>query len=339
MKRLLILLFLSLLFPHIAHSMQVSTEKAAFIELPALIFLKIIDKTNQEHVVFVNTRRIGNLKQSIEADCFHKAIPFQYHSLSTYHREELWNSTITFSNGANQLTLEVDNADLSYAKKLYFKLKRQGTEKELTCHTIDINPTEFNDVCLVTLKLAGEYFENSSMEVLHKRSSYFAQILRECGAHLNGVDPTKWTPLMKVTMLDEEEMILLLKAGADVNAQCSTTKTTALHIAASSGSLAALEILLLHGAAKNIDTQDTYGDTSLHGAVIPHYPQKAKLLIEAGAKLNIRNNKGYTPIGLAWKRLQNQDDSMRPVYELLRQAHIDRHHAYVKEQSVLMGLQ
>jgi ankyrin repeat protein len=57
----------------------------------------------------------------------------------------------------------------------------------------------------------------------------------------------------------------------------------------------AIEIALLHSS--DIDAVNRNGDTALHAAASMGYDRVVRLLAEKGAKLNIKNNRGLTPLG------------------------------------------
>jgi ankyrin repeat protein len=72
---------------------------------------------------------------------------------------------------------------------------------------------------------------------------------------------------------------------------------TPLMIAAHLGDTAAIEALLANHAALN--TQDIIGDTALHKAIKNGYDEAAKVLIRAGADLQIENDRYESPLETA----------------------------------------
>ena len=74
---------------------------------------------------------------------------------------------------------------------------------------------------------------------------------------------------------------LLVQAGADVNAGTGVTGATALHMAARQGFVEIAAALLDCGA--NINARDQKGDTPLQRALNCRRPQVARLLAEGGA--------------------------------------------------------
>ena len=95
--------------------------------------------------------------------------------------------------------------------------------------------------------------------------------------------------------------LLLIAAGADVNAVNDDGETPLYTVAESGGGdglLAAAEMLLMNGA--NLNAQDKNGVTPLHLAALLNKPALARLLLEHGANPNLANNEGETP--LDWAR-------------------------------------
>ena len=95
----------------------------------------------------------------------------------------------------------------------------------------------------------------------------------------------------------------LVEKGAKINAKDSLGFTP-LHLAASHGQNLILEMLLKNGA--NIEAETNLGHRSLHFAVnIPNgeiasdYEKAAKILIQMGARLDIKGGDGQAPIHLA----------------------------------------
>ena len=81
----------------------------------------------------------------------------------------------------------------------------------------------------------------------------------------------------------------LIKAGADPNAPVIQTGDTALMMAARTGKLDAVKVLLDHGA--QVNTKETWGGTTaLMWAVSERHPDVAKLLVERGADVNAKSN-------------------------------------------------
>lgn len=91
----------------------------------------------------------------------------------------------------------------------------------------------------------------------------------------------------------------LIDKGVDMNHQNSESKETLLHIAVWKGQSSSVERLISLGA--KIDIQDKSGNTPLHLAVIKQDVEMVKLLIKAGGiDINlIKNQNGSTPLKIA----------------------------------------
>lgn len=108
---------------------------------------------------------------------------------------------------------------------------------------------------------------------------------------------TKETPLHRSARRGEAEQIsVLLRAGANINAMMSKGRT-ALQLAADLGFQPVTTILLMNGA--DINGQDGNGDTALHITARNGYDMVMLALLERGADINGRNGKGDTALHLA----------------------------------------
>ena len=87
---------------------------------------------------------------------------------------------------------------------------------------------------------------------------------------------------------------------------------TLLHDAARTGNIVELKKLINENYYLNV--QDIYGDAPLHVAVRAGYYEVVKILIDAGASINIRNIFcGYTPLHCA-----SISDSKKDIVELVK---------------------
>lgn len=91
----------------------------------------------------------------------------------------------------------------------------------------------------------------------------------------------------------------LIEAGAPLEAR-DADGCSPVHIAAERNNVSALELLVRRGA--NVNATDNYGNTPLHRAYMtlleptPDPVSTTRVLLEAGADPNIRNEIGATPI-------------------------------------------
>jgi ankyrin repeat protein len=68
----------------------------------------------------------------------------------------------------------------------------------------------------------------------------------------------------------------------------------------------------------DLDAVNRNGDTALHGAAVMGYDRVVQLLAEKGAKLNIKNNRGTTPLGTLSGRGSGSETSHPSTAKLLR---------------------
>lgn len=121
----------------------------------------------------------------------------------------------------------------------------------------------------------------------------FSKLLIDSGADLNLQDNQGNTALiMASTSNNDEAVAQLLKEGAELNIQNEKGNTGLMFIGS-------VELLQLYVSYKpNLDLQNTDGNTVLmkRSGILSF----TKILVEAGASLNIRNNEGYTALGLSY---------------------------------------
>lgn len=133
-----------------------------------------------------------------------------------------------------------------------------------------------------------------------------ASFLLEAGADVNARTALGDTPMMRAAQ-QGLEISTLLEYGADVNDSNNQSKT-ALHFAAASRSVGAVDDLIAAGADTN--AADQAGNTPLHEAgnnsYITKSPQQCQSLIAAGANLDAQNAEGLTPLHVAMKNNRAQ---------------------------------
>jgi ankyrin repeat protein len=140
------------------------------------------------------------------------------------------------------------------------------------------------------------------------------------GANVNAHDDYGATALMAATFWNNNPQVtlLLIKEGADVNAQ--SRGRTVLMLAAYAQRSATAAALLSGGAKVNLKDEE-YGMTALMWAatnIITENPDIIRILLDAGADANIRSKDGKRAIDYADKNLdfkKHSDD-----YRRLREA-------------------
>lgn len=112
---------------------------------------------------------------------------------------------------------------------------------------------------------------------------------------LDGIDDHGNTPLhtaARYSRIESAEM--LLKAGADPNITAENGFTP-LHEAAENG-WDSIVSLLVQNDDCILDVKDVHGNTPLMRAAYYNYTDIVKILVNAGADLNIQNNSGQTAL-------------------------------------------
>ncbi|GFT56280.1 hypothetical protein NPIL_467881, partial [Nephila pilipes] len=95
-----------------------------------------------------------------------------------------------------------------------------------------------------------------------------------------------------------EVVNLLLKNGADINAK-TDKQATALHLASLNGHIDIVKALIMIGAEINVHSHD--GGTPLHNAVENGHENVVEILLEHGAKINVVYDNNLAPINFAAK--------------------------------------
>lgn len=106
---------------------------------------------------------------------------------------------------------------------------------------------------------------------------------------------------MKKYLLMTCAMLLAVPAHADVNELLNKVKNK---------DVSAVETLLSKG--ENINAANEQGNTALHYAVATGNVRMVELLLAHDADMNIKNNKGWTPLGIAEKK------NVGSVYDVLK---------------------
>lgn len=117
-------------------------------------------------------------------------------------------------------------------------------------------------------------------------------VRRLAGAGLDAPDEKGLTPLVLAIQNSHPELVeLLLQLGANPNAG----GWTALHEAALMGDVASVQTLLKFKADPNRREKQNSG-TPLHVACFQGQTEICRLLLRAGAQINLRDGEGLTPL-------------------------------------------
>ncbi len=139
-----------------------------------------------------------------------------------------------------------------------------------------------------------DVFEASALGLTKDLSA----IAREQPAAVNTLSGNGFRPLALAAFYSHPEAVaLLVGAGADVNGYSVTARVQALHAAAASRCLECTRILLRAGADPNTPQEE--GFRPLHEAALNNDRPLAELLIAHGALKEIKTDKGQTSIDVA----------------------------------------
>jgi ankyrin repeat protein len=146
------------------------------------------------------------------------------------------------------------------------------------------------------------------------------RLIIDAGADLNAPDKNGLTPLMRAWQAGAFDTLqTLLQLGADIGA-VNTDHKNILHMAAGANDVAALDILLAGGGAAHLQSRMPSADklTPLHAAVREGAEDAARVLIAAGANVNIPDAQNMTPLHSAAAR-----NDVGMIYTLVCEGHAD----------------
>jgi ankyrin repeat protein len=168
---------------------------------------------------------------------------------------------------------------------------------------------------------------DSPLAIAAKNNKYpeIITALLQGGADVNeqksktSVNSNSFTPLMHAVYSNEnpEVMATLIRAGANINAK-DENGMTPLMIAAESENLEKVTVLLHSGVG--VDEQNKEGKTALIIAAQRNsHPEITKILLDAGAKKNIKDKNGLRAIDYAKKneKLANTE-ALKKLHELTK---------------------
>tara|TARA_B100000745_G_scaffold128407_1_gene83728 strand:- start:5515 stop:6711 length:1197 start_codon:yes stop_codon:yes gene_type:complete len=136
--------------------------------------------------------------------------------------------------------------------------------------------------------------ENQKEEMYHKAAEV-ADYLIEQGANIRAVD-NNGQPVLYYTAFYGNSLVLEKLIAKGVTASTPLKKSTALHVAAWTGHINVMELLIENGA--NVNKSDANGQSPIYGAAWTNKLDVAKFLYNKGAKLR---KWGITPLHVAAK--------------------------------------
>ncbi|KDN63599.1 hypothetical protein CSUB01_06378 [Colletotrichum sublineola] len=140
------------------------------------------------------------------------------------------------------------------------------------------------------------------------------ELLLDHGANLNHQDSYQVTALMRAVDKDAQRAVeLLIKHGMDVKRRDFLGRTV-LHSAAVNRSSGTMEYFLKDVPDIEMDAQGDSGETPLHDSCKNLDPLGVSLLVDAGARCDIKDNEGRTPVDIA--TIKKRPD----ILELLKKA-------------------
>ena len=154
--------------------------------------------------------------------------------------------------------------------------------------------------------------ENLHFAVKHGKHE-MEKYLIEKGLDINSKDSQHQTPLMIAVQNEDESMVqLLLDLGAKIN---GLGYNEAIFAAIKLTSRNILVVLVKNGAEVNFK-DEINESTPLHIAVSDHKYEMARILVEAGANVNARNEESVTPLAQifdedVWKLKNTSENTKR----------------------------
>lgn len=172
-----------------------------------------------------------------------------------------------------------------------------------------------------------QYEETPLMFAARSGSEEAVKVLLDAGADIEARDSYRGaTPLLFAAEQDHADVVaLLLERGANPNARTRTVVTesrrgpsaptgglTALMLAARENGIETTRVLLKHHALVN--QQSAEGHTALLAAIQNAHHEIAHLLLDAGADVDLMNDRGWNPLYMAVKMRSLEKGTMPNPY-------------------------
>jgi hypothetical protein len=173
-----------------------------------------------------------------------------------------------------------------FGKKKIFKIIEKGTATELEQYIKD-HPEALEVLSAKKHNLVTPLLYAAQLGKADKM-----QLLIDAGADMSAENSDGWKVQHLAASADDQCLTIALAAGADINAQIATTKSTALHIAATCRNKKCLTVLISNDA--DINAQDSDGRTALHRAAYSDDEAGVKILLAAKIDPTIERNDGLS---------------------------------------------
>lgn len=219
--------------------------------------------------------------------------------------KEIFDTLSQKGNEEKILNAYCDNFNVKDAKKYLesrFDIKKMAITltKDSNIHSTS-NLLELK-VFLKILKLSPNGKNTDGFTLLesatYANNSEFVEVLLEMGADANILSENENSLLFSATINNFFAIAsLLIKAGCDINCKGKEDGFAPLFIAAQSGSIDFVKLLV--DAKCDIDVQTNSGMTSLLGAVMNGHTEVVNLLVKAGCKVNLQDDIGIFPLSMA----------------------------------------
>ena len=203
----------------------------------------------------------------------------------------------------------------------------EDTAKQAIWNTPLLDAVTKGDMARVNslLREATDFDKALAMTIaVHNDDVDAVKALLDATTSLNGGDNRGRTPLMLGASRGYRCVPLLIRAGADLNAQDVTNGWTPLVWSLEEGSAVSAKELI--SAGTNLNLRDRNGKTALmHAAGLgyrPLYKEVVQQLLTSGADRNIQDNNGQTALSIAEQTAQSNSTSQdqAEVVRLLKNA-------------------
>jgi uncharacterized protein len=221
-----------------------------------------------------------------------------------------------------QAKSELKKMDIEYNQTAFLKCAREGNTQAIKLFLdAGMNPNSKDSTNKTALILATLSSNTSTISLLIQR-----------GADVNARTNVGVSSLLyAVRRVDIDTIRILLANNAEVNIQDETGETPLItsilvgrsvsvravptkedHMKEELNKIEVLQLLLNKGA--DVNTKNNKGETALMKASMFYYPEIVKILLNKGAAINAKDNKGETALSYAIKR------KIPEIVDLLKEA-------------------